>query len=54
MINCKLEGLNKLSAYVYILPLANHNLESKKHMHVVDLDLCFQLPTNSSVHSKED
>ena len=41
MIKCKLEGLNKVSLDVFILPLADPNLESRKHMCVVDLDFCF-------------
>ena len=31
-INCKLEGLNKVSSNVHVMPLAKSNLESKKHM----------------------
>ena len=37
VINCKLEGLNRVSWDVDVLPPAEPNLESKKCMHVVDL-----------------
>ena len=38
MISSKLDGLNRVSSYVYVLPLAKPNLEIKKRMCVVDLD----------------
>jgi hypothetical protein len=38
MINYKLEGLNKISLDVYVLPLVEPNFASRKCMHVVDLD----------------
>jgi hypothetical protein len=36
-LNCKFEGLSRVSSYVYVLPLVESNLEFKKHMHVDDL-----------------
>jgi hypothetical protein len=36
-----LRGSKKVFSDVYVLPLANPNLESKNHMHVVDLDFVF-------------
>ena len=37
-INYKLEGLNKVSLDVYVMPLVEPNLASRKYMCVVDLD----------------
>ena len=36
-----LEGLNIVSLDVYLLPLVEANLDSKKRMHVVDLDFVY-------------
>ena len=47
-INYKLEGINRLYLDVYVLPLANTNLESKKFMCVVDLHY-----VSSSQHTLE-
>ena len=41
MINCKLEGFNRVSLDVYVLSLAKPDLESKKRMHVVELDFVY-------------
>ena len=38
IINYKLEGLNMVFSNVYIMPLVDPNLESRKNMCVVDLD----------------
>jgi hypothetical protein len=40
-INYKLEGLNRLSLDVYVLPLVELTLESRKCMCVVDLDFVY-------------
>ena len=37
-INYKLEGLNRVSLDVYVMPLVEPNLDSRKYMCVVDLD----------------
>ena len=37
-INYKLEGLHRAFSYVYILPLVDPNLESRKRMRAVGLD----------------
>ena len=50
-IKCKLEGLNKVSLNLYVMPLSKVNLESKKHMCVIDLDF-FRLPTKCRMLSK--
>lgn len=47
--HASLRGLIKfLWIYIYIVPLADHNLESEKHMCVVDLDFRLWLRTNSN------
>ena len=38
---CKLEGLNKVFRIYMFLPLAGPKLESKKRMHVVNLDFAY-------------
>ena len=37
-IVCKLEGFNRVFPDVYVVPQANPNLQTRKHMCVVDLD----------------
>ena len=46
---CKFEGLSRVSSYVYILPLVNPNLESRKRMCVVGLYFVFD---SSKLHSR--
>ena len=53
MIKCKLEGLNTISLYVYVQPLAEHNLDSRKRMCVVDLDFVFDSQQTLECLAKE-
>ena len=43
----KLEGLNRVFLDVYVLPLADLYLESKKRMHVVNLDYVSECQLNN-------
>ena len=53
MINYKLEGLNKVSSDVYVLPIVAPNLESIKCMHVVDLDFVYNSQQTLECLAKE-
>ena len=52
-IDYKLEGLNRFSSDVYVLALAKPNLESKKHIHVVDLDVVYDSQQSLECLAKE-
>ena len=52
MINCKLEGLNRVLWDVCVMALAEPYLESRKLMGVVETLFFFHLSTNSIVISK--
>ena len=40
-IKCKLKELNRVFSVIYVMPLVEPDLESKKHMRVIDLDFIF-------------